>query len=121
LSLARGRKTVMTARVLLTRLAAAALLLLVEAGVGVALLVPAAGPAAAQGFFFPFFERQPRYREYRPYQQPTQPAPQADYSRAPAPKKPETTPTTTVLVVGDSLADWLAYGLEEALADTPEV
>ena len=26
-----------------------------------------------------------------------------------------------MLVIGDSLADWLAYGLEEALTDTPEI
>jgi uncharacterized protein len=50
------------------------------------------------------------------------PAPPAvDYSKAPPPRKLETPPTTTVLVLGDSLADWLGYGLEEALADTPEV
>src|SRR5438552_2415382 len=48
------------------------------------------------------------------------PAPPVDYSRAPASKKPETPPTSMVLVIGDSLADWLAFGLEEALADTPE-
>ncbi len=47
--------------------------------------------------------------------------PPVDYSKAPAPHKPETPPTSTVLVIGDSLADWLGYGLEEALADTPEI
>ncbi len=47
--------------------------------------------------------------------------PQADYSRAPAPKKPEVAPTSSILVLGDSMADWLAYGLEEALSDTPEL
>jgi len=67
-------------------------------------------PAAAQ--FFPFFA---------PFQQPEQPKPPADYSQAPAPKKPETPPTTTVVVMGDSMADWLAYGLEDAFFDTPEV
>src|SRR6185437_15894777 len=30
-------------------------------------------------------------------------------------------PTTTILVFGDSMADWLAYGLEDALSDTPEI
>ena len=52
---------------------------------------------------------------------PSAPRRQPDYSRAPAAKKPETPPTSTVLVIGDSMADWLAYGLEEALADTPEI
>jgi hypothetical protein len=30
-------------------------------------------------------------------------------------------PTTNVVVMGDAMADWLAYGLEDAFADTPEV
>jgi hypothetical protein len=42
-------------------------------------------------------------------------------AKAPPPRKPETAPTSTVLVVGDSLADWLAYGLEETLTDTPDI
>jgi uncharacterized protein len=51
-----------------------------------------------------------------------QPArPPVDFSKAPPPRKQDTPPATTVLVIGDSLADWLGYGLEEALADTPEV
>jgi len=48
-------------------------------------------------------------------------APAADYSKAPPPRKPETPPTNTVVVVGDSLADWLAYGLDEFYADQPEI
>ena len=30
-------------------------------------------------------------------------------------------PRRQVLVLGDSMADWLAYGLEDALADTPDL
>src|SRR6185312_10525563 len=48
------------------------------------------------------------------------PAP-ADSSRAPAPHKQEAQPTRTVLVIGDSMADWLAYGLEEVYADQPDI
>jgi hypothetical protein len=44
-----------------------------------------------------------------------------DSSRAPAAKKSETTPTLSVMVLGDSMADWLGYGLEEAFADAPEI
>ncbi len=33
----------------------------------------------------------------------------------------ETAPTTFVLVLGDNLAEWLAYGLEEAFEDIPEL
>ena len=29
--------------------------------------------------------------------------------------------TTKILVLGDSMADWLAYGLEDALSETPEI
>ena len=42
-------------------------------------------------------------------------------SRAPAPRRPEGTPSVNVVVFGDSMADWLAYGLEEAFAETPEI
>src|SRR5262245_4606486 len=44
-----------------------------------------------------------------------------DYSRAPAPsqKKPEA--TTPIVVMGDANADWLAYGLEDAFSENPEV
>lgn len=54
-------------------------------------------------------------------QAPAQREREVDYSRAPAPKKPEQAPTSTVVVFGDSMADWLAYGLEDALADQPEL
>jgi hypothetical protein len=51
------------------------------------------------------------------------PQPQVDYSRAPAPRKPDPTvvPTTSIVVMGDAMADWLAYGLEDAFADAPEI
>jgi uncharacterized protein len=44
-----------------------------------------------------------------------------DYSHAPGPsqKKPEA--TTSIVVVGDANADWLAYGLEDAFSETPEI
>lgn len=70
-----------------------------------------AHPASAQ--FFPFFGQPPIIQE--------RPQPPADYSKAPPAKKPEVAPSATVLVMGDSMADWLAYGLEEAFADTPEI
>ena len=50
----------------------------------------------------------------------------AESSRAPAARKEAKTadqvePTTNIVVLGDSMADWLAYGLEDAFSDTPEV
>ena len=47
-------------------------------------------------------------------------APVVDYSKAPAPRKLETPPTSTIVVVGDSMADWLGYGLDETYADQPD-
>jgi hypothetical protein len=58
--------------------------------------------------------------EYRPRERERE-AP-VDYSRAPAPpRKQDATVTTPVVVMGDALADWLAYGLEEAFAEKPEM
>jgi hypothetical protein len=46
----------------------------------------------------------------------------ADYSRAPPPRKLDSQPSGgSVLVLGDSMADWLAYGLEDALGDPPDL
>ena len=75
------------------------------------------------GFFQQLFGplNAPRYeRQY----QPSQSAPQhVDHSRAPSAPKPDkdVTPTTHIVVMGDDMADWLAYGLEDAFSETPEV
>ena len=50
----------------------------------------------------------------------------SESSRAPAPRKTESkgeqvAPTTSIVVMGDGMADWLAYGLEDAFSDSPEV
>ncbi len=49
-----------------------------------------------------------------------------DNARAPSPRKPDpkaepVVPTTSIIVMGDGMADWLAYGLEDAFSDTPEI
>ena len=44
-----------------------------------------------------------------------------DFSRAPAPAKRDTVPERNVLVLGDGMADWLAYGLEDAYAEQPDM
>ena len=70
------------------------------------------------------------YRSYRqspqrdfffPFSGFMRPPPVVDSAKAPAPRKLETPPTTTAVVVGDSLADWLGYGLDELYADQPEI
>ena len=57
--------------------------------------------------------------QYNPFYRPT-PPPVESY-KPPPPRKLDTPPTTTVMVIGDTMADWLAYGLEEVLSDTPDV
>ena len=79
-------------------------------------------PARSDGFFQQLFGSPNRRQDDREYQLQ---AP-ADNSRAPAARKPDpkaeqVAPTTSVVVLGDGMADWLAYGLEDAFADTPEV
>jgi hypothetical protein len=44
----------------------------------------------------------------------------ADYSRAPAAPRRSEPPANNILVLGDSMADWLAYGLENGFAESPE-
>ncbi|MFD2182663.1 GDSL-type esterase/lipase family protein [Rhodoplanes azumiensis] len=126
-------------RRLLGALVAVALVIVAQASVAVlsgALVPGVATPARAQLFDdrFPFqnpfgnpFQRQ-RQREQQQYWNPFAPpqeqrqaAPPPDFSKAPPPKKHEGTPTTNVVVLGDSMADWLAYGLETAFAESPEM
>ncbi|HZR89255.1 MAG TPA: DUF459 domain-containing protein [Bradyrhizobium sp.] len=63
-------------------------------------------------FFSPFRQEQPR--QQRTYQ---------DFSKAPPPEKrdPNIVPERNVLVLGDGMADWLAYGLESTYAEQPEM
>jgi hypothetical protein len=82
---------------------------------------------------FPFLEnRQRRYQQQQqqPWNQPwnNQGSPYgqerqapAESARAPAPRRLDVTPTVSVVVFGDSMSEWLAYGLEEAFAETPEI
>jgi hypothetical protein len=84
------------------------------------------------GFFRNFFEpfsSHPREDDNygppprRQLQQQQQHAQPTESSRAPSPRKAESqaTPTTSIVVMGDDMADWLAYGLEDVFADSPEI
>ena len=87
-------------------------------GVGGLALAAAMTGWPAQAQFFPFADRffGPPARQQKPR------APvQQDFSTAPAPKKAEVPPSIRILVLGDTMADWLAFGLEEQLAETPEI
>ncbi len=66
-------------------------------------------------FFAPFQQPPPRQ------QQQQQSRPVENYSHAPPPEKRDTVPERNVLVLGDAMADWLAYGLEDALSETPDM
>jgi uncharacterized protein len=94
-------------------------------------------PAQAQ---FPFFGGQQQHRsrsgggffgglfggfDRSPDSYEQQQAP-VDNSRAPPPRKPDPkadpiTVTTSIVVLGDAMADWLAYGMEDAFSDSPEI
>jgi uncharacterized protein len=99
-------------------------LVVAEAAAAVMMSLALTAPACAQFFFedrMPWSER-PR-RQQTPFYapRPQAPAPPADFSRAPAAPPRKADATTSIVVMGDSLADWLAYGLEDAFSDTPEV
>src|ERR1700676_2218067 len=51
----------------------------------------------------------------------TLPPVREDFSKAPPPEKRDTVPERHILVLGDAMADWLAYGLEDAYADKPDM
>jgi hypothetical protein len=78
-------------------------------------------PSRGGGFFDGLFgpSSRPSFEPDSSYQQGP-----VDSSRAPSPRKPDANappPTTSIVVLGDGMADWLAYGLEDAFSDTPEI
>jgi len=124
----------MTGKSMWRRFGAAALLAIAEIAAICTISVAFSGGAQAQFFDdrFPMWggrhqrsnqQQQPYGGFFSPFQQEA-PRPQVDYSKAPPPQKnseaPTTPPLTSVVVMGDSMADWLAYGLELALADSPD-
>jgi uncharacterized protein len=107
---------------------------LAAAPVAVAALSALAGTAQAQFFGDRYYGGDGGYgQQNQRYQQPPRddfffgdrfirPAPPpADYSKAPPPRKLETPPSTSIVVIGDSFADWLAYGLDETYSDQPDM
>ena len=115
------------------RLTGVLLLALAEAAVGLGLTAVLSAPAAAQVFDdrFPFLENRghrstnnnsffslPGEQQQRPARAPVA----ENNTRAPPPaRKSDAEPLTSVDVLGDSMADWLAYGLEQAAADSPDI
>ena len=105
--------------------------------VAIALLVGIVAPAYAQGFFnFGNFGGPPRPAPrqggfgggggwfgdfFSPYQQQQPKRVYQDFSKAPPPEKRESVAERNVMVMGDGMADWLAYGLEDAYNDQPDM
>src|SRR5947209_3961696 len=113
-------------RICLARWTALVLLGLAEVAVATLGMHALLRPAAAQFLDdrFPFMEDRRRRYQQAPrdwgygYEQRQQPA---DASRAPAPRRADVPPATKIIVFGDAMADWLAYGLEEAFGETPDI
>ena len=116
--------------------------LLIALAIAAGMLVTVVGPTSAQFFNFGGFQQQPPPQRgggwfgggwfgnetYEPFQQrapvPRQARPppvREDFSRAPPPEKLETASEHQILVLGDGMADWLAYGLENAYAEQPDM
>jgi hypothetical protein len=72
------------------------------------------------GFFVPQVPKEPR--QQRSHGSNDLQAP-PDNSHAPSPqqRKADVPRTTLVVVMGDAMADWLAYGLEDAFSERPEI
>jgi hypothetical protein len=107
---------------------------LVALAVAIALLVGIAGPASAQFFNFGGFGAPQRARSRRRWRRlvrrrllraiPAAAAPQArmqDFSRRAGPQSAIHRAERNVLVLGDGMADWLAYGLEDAYTEQPDM
>ena len=116
---------------------------LIALAIAAVTLLGAGGPTSAQFFNFGGSQQQPQRGgggfgggwfgndTFQPFQQ-RAPQPRwerrrastpvhEDFSRAPLPEKRDTVPERKVLVLGDGMADWLAYGLEEAYTEQPDI
>jgi uncharacterized protein len=97
---------------------------LIVLAVALALLVGIVGPASAQFFNFGGPPRSNGWFGgdlFAPFQQQAPKRIREDYSKAPPPEKRETVPERNVLVLGDGMADWLAYGLEDVYSDQSDM
>ena len=118
--------------------------LLIALVVAAGVLFGIVGPASAQYFNFGGFQQRPQPQRgggfgggwfsndmFEPFQQHV-PQPRwnrrqtlsparEDFSKAPPPEKRETVPQRYILVLGDAMADWLAYGLEDAYSEQPDM
>ena len=115
---------------------------LIALAIATGMLLGIVGPTSAQFFNFGGFQQRPQQQRggggfgggwfgndtFNPFQQhaprpprQTRPPVREDFSRAPPPEKRDTIPERHILVLGDAMADWLAYGLEDAYAEQPDM
>src|ERR1700724_238577 len=115
---------------------------LIALAIAAGMVLGIVGPTSAQFFNFGGYQQRQQPQRggggfgggwfgndmYGPFQQhvpqprrQTQPPVREDFSKAPPPEKRETVPERHILVLGDAMADWLAYGLEDAYAEQPEM
>ena len=123
---------------------------LIALAIATGMVLGIVGPSSAQFFNFGGFQQRPAPQRggggfgnggfgggwfgndtFEPYQQQapqprwdrrqTPPPVREDFSKAPPPGKRETVPERQVLVLGDAMADWLAYGLEDAYSEQPDM
>ncbi len=118
---------------------------LIALAIAAGMMLGIVGPSSAQFFNFGGFQQRPQPQRggggfgggwfgndmFEPFQQhapqprwdrrQTLPPVREDFSKAPPPEKRETIPERHILVLGDAMADWLAYGLEEAYSEQPDM
>jgi uncharacterized protein len=119
---------------------------LIALAIAAGMVLGIVGPSSAQFFNFGGFQQRPQPQRggggfgggwfgnnmFEPFQQRTPqpgwdrrrqtlPPVREDFSKAPPPEKRDTVPERRILVLGDAMADWLAYGLEDAYAEQPEM
>src|ERR1700675_4596778 len=114
---------------------------LIALAIAVGMVLGIVGPTSAQFFNnFGGFQQRPQPQRgggwfgndmFEPFQQhapqprwdrrQTLPPVREDFSKAPPPEKRDTVPERHILVLGDAMADWLAYGLEEAYSEQPDM
>src|ERR1700716_2470398 len=118
---------------------------LIALAIAAAMVLGIVGPSSARFFISGGFQQRPQPQRgggglgggwfgndmFEPFQQhapqprwdrrQTLPPVREDFSKAPPPEKRKTVPERNVLVLGDAMADWLAYGLEDAYAEQPDM
>ena len=114
---------------------------LIALAIAAGMVLGMVGPTSAQFFNFGGFQQRPQpprggggfgggwfgndtfapFQQHAPQARQTLPPVREDFSKAPPPEKRNTVPERHILVLGDAMADWLAYGLEDVYAEQPDM